>query len=254
MSPAPASASCTHRETADEAAAYILDTLLEMSSAPLRLKMAAFGINTAHAFGVSVKDLRLLARQTGKDTTLARSLWTTGRHEARILAALVMRPAELSPEEMDSMAADFDSWDLCDIVCGELAYHPLAHEKVFMWTADKREFVRRAGFSLIARLAMRDKKSPDADFIEFLAPIKQYSADPRPMVRKAVDWALRQIGKRSLFLHRIALEQAREMSHSDDKNTRWVGSTAMRELSQERIMQRLADKKETTCRGSHLHR
>ena len=123
-----------------------------------------------------------------------------------------------------------------------------------MWTADKREFVRRAGFSLIARLAMRDKKSPDADFLEFLAPIKQYSADPRPMVRKAVDWALRQIGKRSLFLHGIALEQAREMSHSDDKNTRWVGSTAMRELSQERIMQRLADKKETTCRGSHLHR
>lgn len=227
-------------EDTAETAAYILDTLREKSSEPLRLKMAAFGINTVSAFGVSVKDLRTLARQTGKDTALARALWDTGRHEARILAALIMRPAELSSEEMDCMAACFDSWDLCDIVCGELAYHPLSHEKVFLWTSDKREFVSRAGFSLIARLAMRDKKSPDTEFLKFLTPIKEYSADPRPMVRKAADWALRQIGKRSLLLHAIALEQAREMSLSPDKNIRWVGCTALRELSQQRIADRLA--------------
>lgn len=201
--------------------------------------MAHFGINTKNALGVSVKDVRALGKKIGKSTPLALELMREKYHEAHILAFVVMRGEELSEEQMDDMTATLDSWDTCDIFCGEIAVHPMAFRKALHWVKDDREFVRRAGFSLIARMAVRCKDMPDEAFQALLAIIEHYSGDPRPMVGKAIDWALRQIGKRSTFIHPYALSLAEKMAAAPDKHTRRIGRVSARELSDPKIIARL---------------
>ena len=171
--------------------------------------MVRFGINTERAFGISMTALRPLSRQYRRNHNLAAELWATGIHEARILAALIDDQKLVTSRQMDKWAADFDSWDLCDQACMKLfSETTFVAEKVSKWAKDDREFVRRAAFALIAGYAVRAKKASDENFIPFLAIIEAQSTDNRNFVKKAVNWALRQIGKRSRMFHPHALRVA----------------------------------------------
>ncbi len=191
-----------------------------------------FAAGNGHSLGIRVPALRALAREIGKDHAMAQELWTTRIHEARLLATLVADPAQLTAAQMDAWTAEFDSWDICDGACYNLfRYVPWCREKIDEYAADEREFVRRTAFALIAGLAIGDKKAGDERFLPFFALIEAHAADPRNFVRKAVNWALRQTGKRNARLLVPALELSRKLAASDDKTARWVGSDALRELN-----------------------
>jgi 3-methyladenine DNA glycosylase AlkD len=192
--------------------------------------MARFGINPNNTLGVSMPRIRQLGKRK-KDHDLALALWETGIHEARILASIVDQPALLTSQQMDSWIADFDSWDVCDQVCGNLySKSPLAVEKAMSWSKSEHEFVKRAGFALMAYLAVHGKKVPDTVFIQFLEIIESSADDDKNFVRKAINWALRQIGKRSTALYQPALEESRRLALSTNKTARWVGTDAVKEL------------------------
>jgi len=192
-----------------------------------------FGITpeTEH-LGISLTVLRPLARSYRKNHLLAPKLWSSGIHEARILAALVEDPAKVSRSQANRWVRDFDSWDLCDQVCGEVfAYVPFALEKAQQWASQRSEFVKRAGFVLIARMAVRRKDLPDKVFLDFLPVIRREAADDRNFVRKAVNWALRQIGKRNQRLRRSAIAEAHAIAKIDSRAARWIAADALRELA-----------------------
>ncbi len=220
------------RLRASDEVAAILAELKSLGSEENRAGQARFGINARRAYGVSMPNLQSIKRRLKRDHDLAAALWETGVHEARILAALVDEPRKVTPAQMDSWAADFDSWDLCDQVTSKLFVRTLHAEKaVKRWVKDNREFVRRAAFALLAAHTVHGKDLPDSDFLQYLPLIEKYATDPRNFVRKAVNWALRQIGKHSLALHAPALALAQKLAASDDKTARWIGKDAARELS-----------------------
>jgi len=195
-----------------------------------------FGITpqTEH-LGISVAVLRPLARAHHKNHPLALSLWASGIHEARILAGLVEDATKTTRAQCERWARDFDSWDLCDQVCGEVfPYTPFAVEMALQWTDRRAEFVKRAGFVLIARMAVRRKDLPDALFIEFLPVLRREATDDRNFVRKAVNWALRQIGKRNPDLRRAALAEAEAIAKIDSRAARWIAKDALRELRKQK--------------------
>ena len=197
-----------------------------------RAGMSRYGINTSRAFGVSMSALAPIAKRHRRDHALALALWRTGWHEARILAAMIDDPKAVTPAQMDRWAGDFDAWDVCDQACMKLfARTPFVTEKVRQWATDKREFVRRAAFALIAGYTVRAKKAPDGVLFDFLPVIEQHATDPRNYVKKAVNWALRQIGKHSLTVHGPALALAMRLARSDDATARWIGRDAAKELS-----------------------
>ena len=192
-----------------------------------------FGITpkTEH-LGISIAALRPLARSYRKNHSLALALWASGIHEARILAALVEDPAKVTRAQATRWVRDFDSWDLCDQVCGEVfPYTPFAIERALQWTTRREEFVKRAGFVLMARMAVRRKDLPDAVFAEFLPIVRRDATDDRNFVKKAVNWALRQIGKRSPHLHRAAIAEAKAIAKIDSRAARWIAKDALRELN-----------------------
>ncbi|PWB38619.1 MAG: DNA alkylation repair protein [Parcubacteria group bacterium] len=202
--------------------------------------MMAFGIKAKKPWGVKIPILRQLARQIGQDHGLALSLWRTEIHEARILAGMIAEPHKITSQQMDSWTQDFDSWDVCDQVCLNLYRRtPRAFQKVKKWSKDRREYVRRAGFALIACLAIGDKFSPNTKFIQFFPIIKKYSTDERNFVRKAVNWALRQVGKRNKKLNVLAIKSARDISRSHSKSARWIAADALRELQSKAVQKRL---------------
>ena len=165
-------------------------------------------------------------------------------HEARILAALVDDPKLVTRKQMDAWAAEFNSWDLCDQACMKLfAKTPHAAEMIAKWARDEREFVRRAAFATIAGYAVSAKDAADEEFLPFLALIETHATDSRNFVKKAVNWALRQIGKRSMALHRPALALAKKLAASDDKTARWIGKDAVKELTDPKTLERLAKKR-----------
>ena len=193
--------------------------------------MARFGIHPEHAFGVSIPALRKIARLTGKDHRLGQKLWSSGIHEERILASMVDAPELVTERQMDAWAKDFDSWDICDQCCSNLFDKTrVAYKKAFLWTTSKEEFVKRAGFALMAALSVHDKKASDNQFIRFFPVIKRASTDERNFVKKAVNWSLRQIGKRNANLKRLAIKTAREIRKVDSKSARWIAADALREL------------------------
>ena len=202
--------------------------------------MARFGIATETAFGVPVPKIRALAKEAGKDHRLAQDLWDSGIHEARILASMVESARMVTEAQMEAWAKGFDSWDVCDQCCSNLFDKtPFAYDKALEWSGREEEFVRRAGFVLMATLAVHDKKMSDPEFIRFLPVIARYSTDERNFVKKAVNWALRQIGKRNLALREEAIRAAEEIQRLDSKAARWVASDALRELRSDAVRSKL---------------
>ena len=208
---------------------------------PSRLSgMARYGIATERAFGITVTQLRGYARTLGRDQELAAELWDSGVHEARLLATMVAEPALVTEVQVDAWIRDVDSWDLCDGLCGNLVDRtPFALDKVVEWTARDEEFVKRAGFALIAWMAVHRKDLNDGCFEAFLLTIREGSTDERNYVKKAVNWALRQIGKRSEGLNRRSIETARDIQRMDSRAARWIATDALRELTSEPVQERL---------------
>jgi len=205
--------------------------------------MARFGINTGNAYGVSVYLLQKLAKEISKDHALAQQLWASGIHEARILASMVDEPEMVTEAQMESWVKDFDSWDVCDLCCSNLFDKTaFAYQKAVAWSKREEEFVKRAGFVLMAALSVHDKKADDEDFTKFLPIIKRESTDDRNFVRKAVNWALRQIGKRNLNLNKMAIKTAEEIRQIDARSARWVAADAIRELTGEKVQKKFTRK------------
>jgi 3-methyladenine DNA glycosylase AlkD len=193
--------------------------------------MARYGISTEHTLGVPIPLLRALAKRTGKDHRLAGELWACGIHEARILATMVEEPARMTPSQMNRWARDFDSWDVCDQACQNLfRYTPFACAKAIEWSGARAEFVRRAGFALMAGLAAQRSEVEDAQFEAFLTLIAGAAIDDRNMVKKAVTWGLRQIGKRNARLLKKAIAAAERIERLDSRSARWIAKDALREL------------------------
>ncbi|MFH1838440.1 MAG: DNA alkylation repair protein [Candidatus Kuenenbacteria bacterium] len=193
--------------------------------------MARFGINIKNAFGVAIPTVRKLAKEIGKNHKFALELWDSGIHEAKILASIIDEPKLVTKKQADQWIKDFDSWDVCDQVCMNLFNKTsFAFERAILWTKKKSEFERRAGFSLMACLASHDKNSSDEKFIIFFPLIKKYSFDERNFVKKAVNWALRQIGKRNINLNKEAIKVAKEILRIDLKSAKWIASNAIKEL------------------------
>ncbi len=202
--------------------------------------MARYGIRVTKAFGVSAPNLRKLAKEIGRDHKLAAQLWRTGIHDARGLAALIDDPAQVTVQQMERWAKDFDSWAVCDCACGCLFDKtPYAWDKAAEWTARSEEYVKRAGFVLVATLAVHDKKTPDERFKSFLPLIVQHATDERNFVKKAVNWALRQIGKRGRCLNAAAVRTAEEIRSIDSRSARWIASDALRELTRDEVRRRI---------------
>jgi 3-methyladenine DNA glycosylase AlkD len=222
--------------TADEVLAR-----LRGLAVPSRLPgMARYGIGTGNAVGVTVTELRGVAKELGRQHDLARELWDSGVHEARILASLVDDPALVDDAQFERWAAEFDSWDLCDQVCQNLfRYAPAAWTKAAEWTARPELFVRRAGFTLMAGLAVAEKRADDERFAALLGPLADGADDDRPLVRKGASWALRAIGKRSSGLNRRAIETAEQL-RARGGAARWVGTDALRELTGPAVRKRLS--------------
>jgi 3-methyladenine DNA glycosylase AlkD len=214
---------------------------LQSSAKPEQLAgMAKYGITVEKRLGVSVPDMRKLAKELGRDHELALDLWRTGIAEARILAGMVGDPAKLSEKQMEEWVKGIDSWDVCDQVCMNLfEKNQLAWKKIVDWSEREEEFVKRTAFSLIACLAWHDKKASDEKFIELLPVIIREATDQRNFVKKAVNWALRNIGKRSLSLNEAAINTAKEIQKLDSKAARWIAADAIRELESEAIRSRL---------------
>lgn len=218
----------------------ILDWMKANENADNKAGMARFGIETTHAYGLSIKQLEPLAKQHRKNHELAQQLWATAIHEARLLACLIDDPKQVTEAQIEIWAQDFDSWDVVDQCCNKLFDKtPYAYAKAVEWSARPLTFVKRAGFVLMATLAVHDKKATDEPFVHFLSLIEREAADERNFVKKATNWALRQIGKRNLSLNAAAIETARRVQQLDSKAARWVASDALRELTSEKVQYRL---------------
>jgi len=214
---------------------------LQSKAQPEQLKgMAKYGMTVEQRLGVSVPDMRNLAKEIGRDHKLALGLWKTGIAEARIVAGMVGDPAKLTEEQMEEWVKVINSWDVCDQVCMNLfEKNQLAWKKIVDWSEREEEFVKRTAFSLIACLAWHDKKASDEKFIELLPVIMRGATDERNFVKKAVNWALRNIGKRNLNLNEAAINAAKEIKRLDSKSARWVASDTLRELESDAIQSRL---------------
>jgi 3-methyladenine DNA glycosylase AlkD len=202
--------------------------------------MGRFGIDTRNALGVTVTELRGLARRIGRDHDLAAALWQSEIHEARLLATMVDEPSSVTEGQMERWVSDITSWDLCDQLCGNLFDRtPYAFEKALGWSRRDEEFVKRAGFALMATSAVHRKDVSDARFEVFLPAISAQATDDRNYVKKAVSWALRQIGKRSPSLNRKAIATAREIERIDARAARWIARDVLRELESPAVRDRL---------------
>ncbi len=224
-----------------------VEEVLEMLKAKAKSNqlegMAKFGIVTEQRMGVSVPEMRKIAKELGKDHQLALALWETGILEARIVAGMVGKPDKLTEEQMEAWVVGINSWDVCDQVCMNLfEKSALVQRKIFEWSQREEEFVKRAAFALIACLAWHDKEAGDEAFMQYFPLIRREAIDPRNFVKKAVNWALRNIGKRNLNLNQAALACAREIREIDDRTARWVANNAIRELESEKVQERLRNK------------
>jgi len=205
--------------------------------------MARFGIVGDQRMGVSVPDMRRIAKDIGKNHQLALKLWDTGIPEAMIVAGMVAEPDKLTEEQMEDWVVDINSWDICDQVCMNLfEKSPYAEQKIFEWSAREEEFVKRTAYALIACLAWHDKDASDQAFTKYFPVIKNGSTDDRNFVKKAVNWALRNIGKRNIELNQAAIQVAREIQAVDSKSARWIASNAIRELESDKVQERLRKK------------
>jgi 3-methyladenine DNA glycosylase AlkD len=218
----------------------IIRKLQKLSNPQAVAGMARYGIKPAKVYGVSIPNLRSIAKEIGTDHKLALELWGSGIHEARILASMLADPDMTTERLADSWAKDFDSWDVCDQCCMNLFENTkFAYRKAIEWSASDKEYIKRAGFVMMARLAVSDKNARDEKFWEFLPIIKKEAGDSRNYVQKAVNWALRQIGKRNAALNRKAIETADDILKMSMRSAKWIASDALRELKSETIQAKL---------------
>ena len=224
----------------------VLEKLRALADPESLAGMAGYGIRTGRSWGVTLPKMRSLAREIGVSHRLAERLWDAGIRETRLLATMVDDPKVLTEEQSERWVKDLDSWDVCDGCCMFLARAELAPRKCVEWSARDEEFVKRAGFVVVARLAVGDETAGDELFEGFLPIIKRESTDQRNYVRKGVNWALRQIGKRNPALNRKAIETAREIQRMDSRSARWIASDALRELTGQAVQERLLAKSLTS--------
>ena len=225
-----------------ERAQAILNQLIALANPASVAGMARYGINPQNTLGISIPVLRQMAKETGKDHQLAQELWDSGIHEARILAAYIDDPKQVTEDQMERWASDLDSWDLCDQLCNNLFDRvPYTYSKILDWCARKETFVKRAGFVLMATLAVHDKHLNEDQLEKFLPIILGEATDERNYVKKAVNWALRQIGKRNRSLNLRAIQTATQIAQIDNKTAHWIASDALYELTSEKIQSRLKD-------------
>jgi len=219
----------------------VLQRLKSLSNPVAVEGMARFGINPDNTYGISIPNLRKMAKEIGKDHVLAQQLWESGVHETRILASMIDDPELVTEAQMERWILGFDSWDVCDQCCMNLFDRTtIAYRKAEDWSGREEEFVKRAGFALMAVLAFHDKKASDDKLIRFLPLIIKESNDNRNFVKKAVNWALRQIGKRNLNLNKLAVEIATEIQQMDSKSALWIAADAIRELTSDAVKERLS--------------
>ncbi|MBU2491925.1 MAG: DNA alkylation repair protein [Bacteroidetes bacterium] len=194
--------------------------------------MMRFGINPINGIGVPIPFIRKLAKQIGKNDELALKLWETKIHENRLLACMISNPVNVTKSQMNKWVKDFYSWDICDQVCNNLfVFTPFAYEKAVEWSSNEKEFIKRAGFVLMATLAVHSKNLSDIDFINLFPIIKKESNDERNFVKKAVNWALRQIGKRNINLNNKSVSLAEEILQINSKAAKWIAKDALKELT-----------------------
>jgi len=201
--------------------------------------MARYGISTQNTLGISIYTLRPIAKEIGIDHALALQLWESGIHEARILASFIDDPRQVTEEQMERWVADFDSWNMVDQVSELFGKTIFAHQKIFEWSERPEEFVKRTAFALIAELAWHDKQAPDERFEQFFPVIVCAATDERHYVKKAVNWALRNIGKRNRALNARAIAVAQEIQAVPSRAARWIAADALRELTSPKIQARL---------------
>ncbi len=208
-----------------------------------RAGMARFGINTDKAYGIRIPELRKMAKKIGTNHELAQALWNTEMHEARILASMIDDPKRVCEAQMEAWVKDFNSWDLCDQVCGNLFDKTeLGFEKAIEWAGREEEYVKRAGFAIMAWAAFHVKTAPNSMFEDYFPIIIREATDERNFVKKAVNWALRNIGKRNLALNAKSIETAREIEQIEDKTAKWIAGDAIRELISDKVQARLKKK------------
>jgi 3-methyladenine DNA glycosylase AlkD len=205
--------------------------------------MARYAIVGEGRLGVSVPEMKKIAKEAGKDHGLALNLWKTGIPDARIVAGMVGEPGKLTEKQMEDWVKDFESWDVCDQVCMNLFEKtPLAIKKIHDWSKRDEEFIKRTAYSLIACLAWHDKQAEDEKFTGLFQVIKDGATDERNFVKKAVNWALRNIGKRNPALNKAAIKLAQEIKEMDSKAARWIANDALRELQSDAVKKRLRKK------------
>jgi 3-methyladenine DNA glycosylase AlkD len=222
----------------------IIRRLERMGSPDAVEGMARFGITPESTYGVSMPVLIDMAKEIGTDHELAVRLWASNVRETRVLACLIDDPALVSEEQMEAWVRDFDYWEICDQCCIKLFRRTaFAYDKALEWCSREEEFIKRAGFVLIATLAVHDKKLSDKEFDMFFSLIRGEAQDKRNTVKKAVNWALRQIGKRNMNLNREAIKVAQDIKEMNSKDARWIASDALRELTSEAVQKRVSGKK-----------
>ena len=221
----------------------VLRELKQVADPKVRAKLAYFGVNVRKAYGITTPVLHAFARHIGKDQQLAEQLWSSGIHEARILATLIGEPEKITSPQMERWVRDFDSWDVVDSACCYLyAFAKPAWHKIHEWSTRRPEFEKRAAFSLAAYLSYKHKEAEDARFERFLSVIEREAHDERNFVRKAVNWALRNIGKRNLRLNKMAIRSAERIRQQNSRVARWIAADALRELKSEAVQARLRRK------------
>ncbi len=222
----------------------VLDWLKRRGSAKGRSGMARYGLPSTNTFGVSMATMQPFAKRIGKDHALAQALWKTGWYEARIMAAFIGDPAEVTPALMDAWCRDFDNWGTTDTVCFKLFDRaPQAWKMAPKWVKQKGEFQKRAGFVMMACLAAHDKDAKDAAFLKFFPIIERGASDERNFVKKGVSWALRHLGHHNAALHAAAVKTATKLSKSDNATERWVGKDALRDLLRPLVVKKVAKKR-----------
>jgi len=218
----------------------ILKRLRPLSNPRAAEGMAKYGITPERTYGVSIPNLRKIAKEIGKDHELAKKLWESNNRETRILAGIVDDSKLVTEKQMENWAKDFDYWEICDQCCQNLfTKTKFAYQKAVEWSGRDEEFVKRAGFALMAGLAFKDKNASDEQFEKFFPILKRESTDNRNFVKRAVNWALRQIGKRNLDLNRKAIETVKKIQKTDSKSAKWIASDTIRELTSDAIQERL---------------
>jgi 3-methyladenine DNA glycosylase AlkD len=210
----------------------VLSRLRSMQNPEAVEAMKRQGVTPRAALGVSPAQMKQVAAEIGLDRLIAQQLWASGIHDARVLASMVDDPARVTPKQMERWVRDFDSWALCDACCFNLFHKtPFAYAKAVAWSARKEEYVKRAAFSLVAALAVNDVKAEDSEFLRFIPILKREAGDDRPIVRKSMGWALKEIGKRNKALRKVALETAKELDRMEAKAARWIAADVLKELS-----------------------